>query len=112
MKFFLSSITICLLGLSATAFAITNEACKAAWQASSAYKSCHPAWGTKAFGDKCGIYVHCKKPDGTEVANGSYNPHYDQKSKDIIGSDYSLFYTLDELKRLNNCNGTLKVGSC
>jgi hypothetical protein len=46
--------------------------------------------------------VHCKKPDGSEVANGSYMAHYDQWGKDIIGSDYSLFYTVDELKKLNN----------
>lgn len=112
VKFFLSVIPICLLGLSSTAFAVTTAECQAAWQASSAYKSCHPAFGAKAIGDKCGIYVHCKKPDGTEIANGSYSPHYDQKGKDIIGSDYSLFYTLDELRKLNNCNGKLKVGAC
>jgi len=112
VKLFLSFITIGLLGLSSTAFAVTNEECKAAWKASSAYQTCSPGWGTKAFGDKCGIYVHCKKPDGSQVANGTYSPQYNQTGKDIIGSDYSLFYTLDELRKLNNCNGKLKVGSC
>ncbi|OIZ95575.1 hypothetical protein A1D18_01430 [Candidatus Rickettsiella isopodorum] len=53
-----------------------------------------------------------QKPNGSEVANGSYTVHYDPKGKDIISSDYSLFYTIDELKKLNNYNGQLKVGSC
>lgn len=50
--------------------------------------------------------------DGGEVANGSYTAHYDKKGNDIIGTDYSLFYTVDEVRKLNNCNGKLKVGSC
>jgi len=112
MKLFLSIIVISLLGLSSTVFALTHTECEAAWKSSSAYQSCYPAWGAKAIGNKCGIYVHCKKPDGSEVANGTYNPHYDQKGNEIIGSDYSLFYTVEELKKLNNCNGKLKVGSC
>lgn len=112
MKLFLSGLTISLLTLSSSAFAVTTEECQAAWKSSSAYKSCYPAFGTKSIGDNCGIYVHCKKSDGSEVANGSYNAHYDQKDKNIISSDYSLFYTVDELKKLNNCNGQLKVGPC
>ena len=102
MKLFLSGLTVSLLILSSNAFAVRTEECQAVWKSSSAYKSCSPGWGTKAIGNKCGIYVHCKKPDGSEVANGSYMAHYDQWGKDIIGSDYSLFYTVDELKKLNN----------
>jgi hypothetical protein len=112
MKLFLSAVTLSLLFLSFSAFAVTTAECQAAWKSSSAYKSCSPGWGAKDIGSKCGIYVHCKKPDGTEIANGSYEPHYDPKGKDIIGSDYSLFYTVDELKKLNNCDGKLKLGSC
>lgn len=108
----LSSLTISLFMLSSSAFAVTTEECRAAWKASPAYQSCYPAFGTKAIGSKCGVYVHCKKPDGTEVANGTYSANYDKEHKDIIGSDYSLFYTVDEVKKLNNCNGKLKVGSC
>lgn len=112
MKLLLSTITLSLLIISSSALAVTTAECQATWKASAAYRSCSPGWGTKAIGNKCGIYVHCKKPDGSEVANGSYVPHYDQQGKDIVSSDYSLFYTVDELKKLNNCNGQLKVGSC
>lgn len=112
MKLFLSGLTITLLFLSSSAFALTSQECQAAWKSSSAYKSCSPCWGAKAIGNKCGLYVHCKKPNGVEVANGTYVPHYDQKGSDIISSDYSLFYTVDELKKLNNCNGKLELGSC
>lgn len=112
MKLFLSTLIISSFFVCSAAFAVTTDECQAAWKSSSAYKSCSPGWGTKAVGDKCGIYVHCKKPDGSELANGSYMAHYDEKGKDIIGSDYSLFYTVDELKKLNNCNGKLKLGSC
>lgn len=75
---------------------MTKAEYQAAWQASSARQSCYPGWEAKSIGDKCGIYVHCKKQEGTEVANGSYNPHYDQKSKDSIG----VFYTTNELRKL------------
>lgn len=112
MKSFLLGITIGLLGLSSSVFAVTTGECRAAWKVSPAYQSCYPAFGTKAIGSKCGVYVHCKKTDGTEVANGNYTANYDKEHKDIIGSDYSLFYTVDEVKKLNNCNGKLKVGSC
>ena len=110
--FVLLGMTLGLLGISLSVFAVTSEECRSAWKASPAYRSCYPAFGTKAIGSKCGVYVHCKKMDGGEVANGSYTAHYDKKGNDIIGSDYSLFYTVDELRKLNNCNGKLKVGSC
>ncbi|MEN9917004.1 MAG: hypothetical protein RLY40_936 [Pseudomonadota bacterium] len=110
--FLLSCLTASLFILSSSAFAVTTEECRAAWKSSPAYQSCYPAFGTKAIDNKCGMYVHCKKPDGSEVANGSYTANYDKEHKDIIGSDYSLFYTVDEVKKLNNCNGKLKVGAC
>lgn len=53
MKLFLSGLTVSLLILSSSAFAVTTEECQAAWKSSSAYKSCSPGWGTKAIGNMC-----------------------------------------------------------
>ncbi len=79
---------------------------------------------------KCGLYVHCKTPDGKEIQNGdiagqgsNYESHYGvSREKDPHGdrdprgelnySSRNLLFSVEEVKKLNNCNGHLKVGPC
>lgn len=129
-KLHTAALAACLLLTSTHGLALTREECQSAWTASSAYKSCHPLWGAdKVIGNTCGIYVHCKTPSGAEIQNGnitegedSYDRYYgvtrgkDTTNRDPRGelksSGRDLLFHLEDVKKLQNCSGYLKVGSC
>ncbi len=129
MKIYRFAMTVILLILSPVTFALTSAECRSAWKSSSAYHTCSPIWGAdKVINGKCGLYVHCKAPNGKEIQNGyitegqsNYESHYGVKLEDdphgnrdprgeLRSSGRSLLFSVDEVKKLSNCNGYLKIG--
>lgn len=127
----LVALATALLLASTASHALSMEECRAAWTASSAYQTCHPLWGAdKVIGNTCGLYVHCKTPSGTEIQNGEITQGEDSyervygvtREKDTHGdrdprgelrsSGRDLLFHVDEVRKLQNCNGKLRVSSC
>ena len=93
----------------AAADAPSDQDCEGAWTSSSATNSCGSPIAPEEFGysvntsqytvgahdGECRVEVHCMKGDNF------YAPVYN----DFVGSE-------DDVKSLNNCDGSLKTSSC
>jgi len=99
-----------MLLLAADAFAITSQDCDAAWKSSSAYLTCSPASGAKANGNSCDLRVTCQASISVPACEGGKERLGCRDANNKVLNLGSL--TPDDTRRLNNCNGSLKVGGC
>lgn len=75
--------------------------CQWAWQASSARQSCSTTQWIQKSGTGCWIVAQC--------GGGNTTNDYGQVNGPG-GTSFTGSY--DQVRALNNCNGTLRVGSC
>ena len=78
--------------------------CQAAWNQSSAKQTCTGLNWTERKEDQCLLHVSC--------ATGRTVDEETTKSSRTVEKGQAPIFDLDDVKKLNNCGGSLKVGLC